>query len=59
LKDTSEAYFELSAALDGKLVESWQKDEEKAQVERGEALRIYGVRLEQGKTLLPAYKITF
>jgi hypothetical protein len=59
LKDTSEAYFELSAALDGKLVKSWQKDEEKAQVKKGEALRIYDVQLEQGKKLLPVYKITF
>jgi hypothetical protein len=48
LKDTGDAYHELSAALDSKLVESWRKGEEKAQVERGEALRIYNIQLEQG-----------
>jgi hypothetical protein len=48
LKDTAEAYLELSAALDIKLIEIWLKEEKKAQVERGEALRIYDVRLEQG-----------
>jgi hypothetical protein len=47
-EDTSEAYRELSAALDSSLVESWQKEEQNAQVERGEALRIYDIRLEQG-----------
>jgi hypothetical protein len=41
LKNTSDAYLELSAALDSNLVESWRKEEQKAQVERGEALRIY------------------
>jgi hypothetical protein len=48
LKDTSEAFLELSAALDSNLVETWQKDEQMAQVERGEALRIYDIQLEQG-----------
>jgi len=48
LKDTAEAYLELSAALDIKLIEIWLKEEKKAQVERGEALRIYDIRLEQG-----------
>ena len=48
LKDTSEAYHELSAALDKDLVKIWEKEERKAQAERGEALRIYDVRLEQG-----------
>jgi hypothetical protein len=48
LKDTGDAYHELSAALDSKLVESWRKGEKRAQVERGEALRIYDIQLEQG-----------
>jgi hypothetical protein len=48
LKDTGDAYHELSAALDSELVESWQTGEEKAQVERREALRIYDIQLEQG-----------
>jgi hypothetical protein len=48
LQDTSEAYHQLSAALDKTLVDVWQNDELKAQVERGEALRIYEVRMEQG-----------
>jgi hypothetical protein len=47
-KDTSEAYHELSAALDSNLIESWRNEEQNAQVERGEALRIYDIRLEQG-----------
>jgi hypothetical protein len=34
--------------LDKTLVDVWQNDELKAQVERGEALRIYEVRMEQG-----------
>jgi hypothetical protein len=48
LKETSEAYHELSAALDKSIVEIWQKEENKAQVQRGEALRIYEVQMEQG-----------
>ena len=44
-----EAYHELSAALDKDLVETWEKEEQKAQAQRGEALRIYDVRLEQGR----------
>jgi hypothetical protein len=34
--------------LDKNLVKIWEKEEQKAQAERGEALRIYDVRLEQG-----------
>ena len=48
LQDTSEAYYQLSDALDKTLVDDWQADELKARVERGEALRIYEVRMEQG-----------
>ena len=61
LKDTSEAYHELSEALDSKLIETWQKEEQKAQVERGQALRIYDVRLEQGIELfkLAKFKMTY
>jgi hypothetical protein len=39
--------------LDGNLVETWKKEEQKAQVERGEALRIYDIQLEQGMEFLP------
>ena len=53
LKDTADAFLELSAALDGNLVETWKKEEQKAQVERGEALRIYDIQLEQGMEFLP------
>ena len=53
LKETSEAYLELSAALETKLIDTWKMEEQKAQVERGEALRIYDIQLEQGiETLL-------
>lgn len=55
VKDTSEAYQDLSKALDKGLVQTWQKDEQKAQVERGEALRIYDVQLEQGMESLSIY----
>jgi len=34
--------------LDSKLIDTWQMEEQKAQVERGEALRIYDIQLEQG-----------
>jgi hypothetical protein len=53
LIDTSTAYAELSAALDSELIVSWQEQERKAQIERGEALRIYDVQLEQGINLFP------
>jgi hypothetical protein len=33
LKDTLEAYHELSAALDKNLVKIWEKEEQKAQAE--------------------------
>lgn len=48
VKETSEAFHELSAALDRNLVKNWRKEEQNAQVKRGEALRIYDVHLEQG-----------
>jgi hypothetical protein len=48
LNTTKEAFDELSATLDGELLESWKEEERKAQATRGEALRIYDVRLEQG-----------
>ncbi|KAF8463731.1 hypothetical protein DFH94DRAFT_686719 [Russula ochroleuca] len=47
VKDTSEAFIELSAALDTNLIEAWQRDEQQAQVNRGECLRIYDVQVEQ------------
>ena len=48
LKETSEAYEELSASLNPSLVKIWQADEQRARVERGDALKIYDVRFEQG-----------
>jgi hypothetical protein len=48
LKETSTAFHELSSALDEKSVEVWRREEQKAQFERGDALKIYDVRVEQG-----------
>ena len=48
MKDILEAYLKLSEALNHKLVDGWKKDEKKAYAERGEALRIYKMQLEQG-----------
>lgn len=42
------AFHELSSALDESLVQIWKDDEQKAQLKRGNALKIYDVQLEQG-----------
>jgi hypothetical protein len=34
--------------LDPKSVDIWKCEEQKAQIERGDALKIYDVRVEQG-----------
>jgi hypothetical protein len=48
VQETSDAYRELTLALDNGLVEKWKKDEEKATTERGDALDIYNIKLQQG-----------
>jgi hypothetical protein len=47
-KETSTAFHKLSLALDEKSVEIWKCEEQKAQFERGDSLKIYDVRVEQG-----------
>ena len=49
VKETSEAYLKLSAALDSNLVQTWEREKRIAQVDRGESLRIYDIRLAQGE----------
>ena len=49
VKETSEAYLELSAALDSNLVQTWEREERIAQVDRGESLWIYDIQLAQGE----------
>jgi hypothetical protein len=47
-KETSTAFHELSSALDKESVQIWKHEEQKAQFERGDALKIYDVQVEQG-----------
>jgi hypothetical protein len=51
LKETSEAYIELTKALDKNHVKIWETEEQKAQMERGDSLKIYDVRQEEGTAL--------
>jgi hypothetical protein len=51
LNETSAAYIELTEALDENDVKIWQMEEQRAQTERGNSLKIYDVRQEEGTTL--------
>jgi hypothetical protein len=48
VKETSVVYEKLTASLKKERVEMWTKEEEMARAQRGDALRIYDIRLEQG-----------
>ena len=48
LESTKKAFDDLSAALSNDAQQKWEEEERTALSEGGEALSVYGVRLEEG-----------
>jgi hypothetical protein len=48
VKETSDAYHQMSARESKETIEAWQKVAENASMERGDRLKIYEVNLGQG-----------
>ncbi len=48
IANSEKAYQELSDALDNESVRKWEAEEREALAQGGDAMAIYGVRLEEG-----------
>ena len=51
LKETQNAYLELTARLDSDWVDAWAEQAEKAAIEGGDSLKIYNVDVERGAVI--------
>jgi hypothetical protein len=52
--DAKENYEELTTSLPEELISIWLKEESEAMENRGQALKIFGVRHENGYFIFPA-----
>lgn len=52
LEDTQNSYMELTSRLDSDWVDLWAEQADRAAVEGGESLKIYGVDIEHGSEIL-------
>jgi hypothetical protein len=48
VKETKRGYDGLTQALDAKSIQKWEKEEERATEKRGDYLKIYETKLDQG-----------
>ena len=57
LTETKSAYDRLAESLDAVKVMEWKEQEQRAMEERGDALRIFEVKLEKGESYIISFNM--